>query len=681
MLLNAMHKHERHEGVAYGVMRALVVLQEDGTVKPRVKHETAIKVYLRAMKTHEKNEKVARWGCNLIYCCATDDRTRALLGIAKACELVVTALTKHGAQSSDVASFGCMAVSSLSMYESNSIRFNNTETCVGVVHAVKAHTDDVVVCEWGCAAVYTLASHAGNRSKLGSAGACAAILSALSKQVSNEMVTQIAVGAIFELCQEPSNRVFVGAAGGCEVLTTTLETHAANSDITSQVLKSIAATASGSVDNGDKFGDAGVCVLLKSVLETHTFHLSVVEWACASLANLADKNGKNQKLMNETGLCNLIVTQLENHNQNAPVSYQGVRAIRTMATGSKENSQIFVGNGAVPVTIKVLLRHKNIINIVENGCWILGNIIAPSTSQIDKNSVEIYATEAYWDLLAFLIETHSAHEQTTRWMCAAVSVFADNGKLAHSPMCDVLMRLLSKYPDRNVVVQRSLFTIGSLAECHPENRQRLSKTNACEAVDAFFTLRSEGEAMCQATFRAIAGLAANDVSNQDKFNSFPSLSKLLVKALYNELESDEVSRWGCAAISALAHKHPSNQLKLGFAGNYLADIIDAHKSSPIVIKEALKAISTLAHGSSKNRTVLGAADACESVTKIFSSYLDNDDIIVLAIKAVADLSANNPQNQSRLGHAGACEALLQALTVRYYHLFISTTSSVLSLLL
>jgi hypothetical protein len=162
-------------------------------------------------------------------------------------------------------------------------------------------------------------------------------------------------------------------------------------------------------------------------------------------------------------------------------------------------------------------------------------------------------------------------------MCAAVSVFADNGKLAHSGLCDVLMRLLGKYPDRNVIVQRALFSIGSLAECHSENRHRLSSNNACEAVDAFFTLRSEGEAMCQATFRAVAGLAANDTANQDKFNSFPSFCKLIVKALYNELESDEVSRWGCAAISALAYKHPSNQIKLGFAGNYLADIIDAHK--------------------------------------------------------------------------------------------------------
>lgn len=577
MLLSAMHKHERHEGVAYGVMRALVVLQLDETVKPRVKNETAIKVFLRAMKIHEKSEKVARWGCNLVYCCANDDRTRALLGISKACDLVVHALIKHGAHSSDVASFGCMAVSSLSMYESNKIRFNNGETCTGVVHSVKAHTDDVVVCEWGSAAIYTLALHPGNRSKLGSAGVAAVILSALSNHVSSEMVTQIAVGAIFELCQEPSNRVLMGAAGGCEVLTSTLEAHAANSEISSQICKSIAAVANGNIENGNKFGEAGVCPLLKTVLETHSFHVSLVEWACSSVANLADKNTQNLKLMNETGLCHLIISQVESHNQNAAVSYQGIRAIRSMATGSKENCKVFVDYGAVPVTVKVLLRHKGIINIVENGCWILGNIIAPESSEIDKNTLEIYTVEAYWDLLAVLIETHSTHEQTTRWMCAAVSVFADNGKLAHGPLCDVLMRLLGKYPDKNIIVQRALFSVGSLAECHADNRRRLSNNNACEAVDAFFTLRSEGEAMCQATFRAVAGLATNDPANQDKFNSFPSFCKLLVKALYNELESDEVSRWGCAAISTLCSKHPSNQIKLGFAGNYLADIIDAHK--------------------------------------------------------------------------------------------------------
>ena len=664
MLLNAVHKHERHEGVAYGVLRALVVLQIDETVKPRVKNETAIKVYLRAMKVHEKEEKVARWGCNLIYCCATDDRTRALLGISKACDLVVNALTRHGALSSDVASFGCMAISSLSMYEPNCTRFNNTETCMGVVHAVKAHTDEEVVCEWGCAAIYTLASHAANRTKLGSAGACPAVATALSKQMTNEMVCQIAVGAIYELCQEPSNRALMGAAGGCEVITATLEAHASNSDISSQICKSVASVANGNVENGNKFGESGICNLLKTVLEAHAFHLSLVEWVCASIANLADKNSQNQKLMKETGLCNLIVTQLENHNQNAPVCFQGVKAIRTMTTGSKDNSQAFSDNGAIPVTVKVLMRHKDTVSIVENGCWILGNIVAPESSSIDKNSIEIYAVQAYWDLLTVLLELHSSQEQATRWMCAAVSVFADHGKLSHANICDVLMKLLGLYPDRNIIVQRCLFTIGSLAECHPENRQRLSKNNACEAVDAFFTLRSEGEAMCQATFRAIAGLAANDKVNQDKFNSFPSLCKLLVKALYNELESEEVSRWGCAAISALASKHPSNQIKLGFAGNYIADIIDAHKASVIITKEALKAISALSHGSSKNRNVLGAADACESLSKIFTTYTDNDEIIILAIKATANLSANNPHNQSRLGNAGVCETLVQAVIAR-----------------
>ena len=92
--------------------------------------------------------------------------------------------------------------------------------------------------------------------------------------------------------------------------------------------------------------------------------------------------------------------------------------------------------------------------------------------------------------------------------------------------------------------------------------------------------------------------------------------------------------------------------------------MSAHKGSLIITKEALKAISALAHGLSKNRTILGANDACESVSKIFTTHSDNDEIIVLTIRATADLAATNPHNQSRLGSAGACEALVQAVLSR-----------------
>ena len=78
-----------------------------------------------------------------------------------------------------------------------------------------------------------------------------------------------------------------------------------------------------------------------------------------------------------------------------------------------------------------------------------------------------------------------------------------------------------------------------------------------------------------------------------------------VKYLYNELESEEVSRWGCAALAAVAYKHTINQSKLTTACNYLADILEVHYKNAVVAREACRAISVLCHGHITNRNKLG----------------------------------------------------------------------------
>lgn len=66
-----------------------------------------------------------------------------------------------------------------------------------------------------------------------------------------------------------------------------------------------------------------------------------------------------------------------------------------------------------------------------------------------------------------------------------------------------------------------------------------------------------------------------------------------------------MSRWGCAALAALAYKHTINQSKLTTACNYLADILEVHYKNALVAKEACRAISVLCHGHITNRNKLG----------------------------------------------------------------------------
>jgi hypothetical protein len=115
-------------------------------------------------------------------------------------------------------------------------------------------------------------------------------------------------------------------------------------------------------------------------------------------------------------------------------------------------------------------------------------------------------------------------------------------------------------------------------------------------------------------FQAIAGLAEKNGENQDAFNLLPNTCLHLQKILYNELETDAISQYGCSAVSALVRNHPKNQMKLSPLCNYIADVLLYHKTSLAINTEAARAISSLAHKNFTNRNRLGA-------WYVFSSFL------------------------------------------------------------
>jgi hypothetical protein len=147
--------------------------------------------------------------------------------------------------------------------------------------------------------------------------------------------------------------------------------------------------------------------------------------------------------------------------------------------------------------------------------------------------------------------------------------------------------------------------------------------------------------------------------NQLKFFSFPDLCKTIVGFLYSELESDEISYWGCEAISALSNGHTGNQARLGLAGDYMADILMTHQGQPKVILAAAKTISALSHGNMANRNRLAANDICPPLAKCFKQYMPDTDMTYWMVAAIANLSANNPNIQTKLGGVSMCELLVE----------------------
>lgn len=698
-LIKNMFIHERSPVAVADTLRALVTLTIHEGMRGQIRKEENIRSYVRVMRLHEKVENVAKWGCNLIVVSSDDDPTRAKLGGNKACEAVVAVLSRHAAKSEAVAELGCRAIVVLFAFHENKLRLNTSDACSAVVLALKSHTENPMVSEWAASAIVALAGQEANRSRLGSAGAPAALTTVLKNIMSSEIVVKLACEAIHELSKDDRNRQVLGTVGACEVLALALQTHVANALVAVYVCRSIAGVSNGSIPNATKLGNAGVNELLPTVLKSHPFVLACVEWACAATASMADRNVPNQSDMGNAGMCSVLVAALETNKGNAGICLQASRALRALCMANVDNTSHASLAGVVPISLKVLRNHREIDGIVESLCWLIGNVVVPEEPSGDvvggdattasgtapaaavtatptpvgistvsmPNTRALYSLPSNWDLLVTTLETHMAKDLPCRWICAAIATFADHSNVTHIPACDALLSAVAKHIDKGATLQKILVAVGTLADAHPENQQRMGRF-ACNFVDQLLPRAYENEIMAFGLLRCIAGLAQSNLENQKRFYAFPTFNKTVVKILYDMYADNEmVARWGCAAIASLAHKMPGNQKMLGLAGEYLGDIIEAHKSSPEVVREAFRAISLLAHGNIANRNRLGSAEACDVVSQALTMYsepFDSAELVSWGVRAIADLAANNPNNQSRLGIKGSCEALVKVITTR-----------------
>jgi hypothetical protein len=85
LLLATMSTHEKCTALVGECLRALVTFTNIAPYPAKLRHDESLKLYIRVMRIHEKSDKVARWGCNLIYTCASEALFREKLGKSRRC--------------------------------------------------------------------------------------------------------------------------------------------------------------------------------------------------------------------------------------------------------------------------------------------------------------------------------------------------------------------------------------------------------------------------------------------------------------------------------------------------------------------------------------------------------------------------------------------------------------------
>ena len=715
VLIALLQTHERHSEVVIEVLRALITLATHPISRKFVWSDDACKLYVKVMKIHEKVEDVARWVCNMIYSQAVDNAARVRLGSARACEGVISVLLKHAEKSADVSRYACRAICGLAELDANKRKFKSSDACNAITAALKFHLLDADVAEWACFAIVTTSPNAGNRHKFFLAGAGPAVNKVLTHHIESPLVCTLAFEAVRELSYYVDNRVQLGALGACDAVVKALDLHLDSHEVATHGCRAIAGIAFQHDGNATKLGAAGCCEVILRGLQMHWHESCFIEWAFAAVAVLASKQRKNQDALSDGGIASFIVASLVRHSDSDGLCYQACKAVRCLTFGNDELKSKMALCGVSPIVLACLQKHEASSLVAENAAWVLGNVLAyegfddvakiaaqvppegmplatshpapfsspsplssPSPSHDSapdspsskpsprRASAAFYGSATHWEALVDSLEIHLYKPQVARWVCAAVSTFADRSKTENLRACELVMQALTLHSDALSVCNKVLVCVGALAHSDAKNASSLGKLKACEEVSSILT-RSEEEPAIHGCFAAIAGLANVSKANQARFSGAPSLCKDIVQKLFDMFEHPSVARWGCASISALCFRNHDNQSKLGKAASFIADIIEHHIKIKPVVRDAVRAAACLAHNHITNRNRLGSDGCCEWVAKVMlvPALSADPSVMLWAVRVVADLAANNPNNQTKLGLHGACEAVVKGVTTKW----------------
>lgn len=345
--------------------------------------------------------------------------------------------------------------------------------------------------EWTAAALVTLSStEAPYRAKLGSVGACKSVCLALLAHPTNETILLLLFGVVFELAREPSNRPLFLAANIIPTICQIYQQHANNVTLATAICRAIASLSYSSPDLASKLSDAGICGLITNGLKVHLFVPAFIQEACAAIFSLSNDNNVCKDAFGSVNAIDPISKALVVHKSSDKVVNQIAKSLRALTMKHADN-QVRVSQSDILITSISLLRtHLAVESVVENLCWLIGNIsytgpegvalTAPrrrnsvtvrqvdpdptSHNNMNNNNVNsdrlfpspkvFYNELGYWDTLGAALQTHFSAPNPVRWICAALGTFGFNSSVAHTATCELLISCLRKHALADNVVQK-----------------------------------------------------------------------------------------------------------------------------------------------------------------------------------------------------------------------------------
>jgi hypothetical protein len=410
----ALSRYVFDPAVAFEILMAIHFLALEPNNRAWLGAAGACESSVRALRAHEEtNAEVLGVAARVVGSLCTDnDANSDRLRDARACELVIRAMTKHEGNI-HLSEHSSRAIYHLALSSPiNAKLLGNYGGCEAIVSAINRYKNDKDVVRQGFQAIFALIGsektlQKENALKLTTAGANEAVIAAMTLQTSGEPCSIAGAKAIGYLAGGvETNRDTLGRLGACELLVTILKAHSSNSDLVVEAASAIEKLTKKHDDNKKRFGDAGCCEILIASLDIHTADATVISIfrAIVSLFYFAG----NRQRMTKLEYCRTLVRTLRKCSKSAQGVRWGITAITTLIYD--ENTATMLGNcRAGDVIVKSLIGHINNPDVSEWACMGLWKL-----TTIDANKLSLSTTEAI-ETIVNILKIHRQNPRIVDW--------------------------------------------------------------------------------------------------------------------------------------------------------------------------------------------------------------------------------------------------------------------------
>ena len=424
-----------------------------------------------------------------------------------------------------------------------------------------------------------------------------------------------------------------------------------------------------------KFCEHKACEMVSFLLVKHKTDMETCMYACSAINSLAEYNNNKTKLMR---VCGDIVHVIDQYRDEIAVVNIGFMALGSLSNDDTTfTSQEILGNlGICELITTLLAKYVHFSSEVSSSiCRLITNI----TFSHIENKNKLLSLNCM-TLLETCLQKNIESDLCVRYALSAIGELTIDVKLdlvmqkqSHT-ICLLILQAMEKYIDYSKLVQAGCMAIVSLRHFN----DIMGKAKACDLVVLILTKYTESEVVTQCCLRAIGSLAVS-TDNRIQFNK-TNICELICLALQKHVGNEtilsvmlmrstssvHVARYGCDAIYYLTrNSNDSKQFQLFFdqynAIDCVGKTLQKYSEIDVIATACFRAILVLTKDNTTNSSKIGFMGLCNTIVECIRLFPSSAEVAKWGCRSVAVLSENNSVNTSRFVTIGVCEALPVAM--------------------